>query len=152
LGKSARWRPGHARERRRHAAGEAKGRGEPASGLVLREHRVGVGLALGGVRGGDGVDDRLGLFVADLLVVVDNVAQVILSAVVRLTHAHGVVRQVDIAVVAEEFRHVGQSSVSNAIVERVMMFWSLASKALEANALKVRKAGPTRDDTDAFAT
>jgi hypothetical protein len=30
---------------------------EAASGLVLREHGVGVGLAFGGVGGGDGVDD-----------------------------------------------------------------------------------------------
>lgn len=35
------------------------------AGLVLREHGVGVGLALGGVGGGDAVNDGLGLFVAD---------------------------------------------------------------------------------------
>lgn len=34
--------------------------------LVVRQHGVRMGLALGGVRGGDGVDDRLGLLVADL--------------------------------------------------------------------------------------
>lgn len=60
---------------RRHAAGEAKARrrergsggggGGSGAGLVLWEHRVGVGLALGGVRRRDGVDDGLGLFVAD---------------------------------------------------------------------------------------
>jgi hypothetical protein len=33
--------------------------------LVVREHWVGVGLSLGGVGGGDGVDDGLGLLVAD---------------------------------------------------------------------------------------
>ncbi len=38
------------------------------AGLVLREHGVGVGLALGGVGRGDAVDDGLGLFVADFCV------------------------------------------------------------------------------------
>lgn len=109
--------------------GEA-GRRESAlgAGLVLREHRVVVGLALGGVRVGDGVDDGLGLFVADFcgrgdvststgswrtracpqyrrkgqltLVVVDDVADVVSAAVVSLAHAHRVVRKVHIAVVA----------------------------------------------------
>lgn len=62
-------------------------------------------LAFGGVGGGDGVDYGLGFFVADLLVVVDYVAEMVAAAVVRLPHAHGVVREVDIAVVAEEFGH-----------------------------------------------
>ena len=44
---------------------------------------------------------------SDLLVVVDHIAQVIAARVMRLAHAHRVVGQVDIAVVAEEFRHVG---------------------------------------------
>lgn len=61
-----------------------------------------MGLALGGVGGGDAVDDGLGLLVADLLVVVDDVAQVVPAAVVRLAHAHRVVRQVHVAVVAED--------------------------------------------------
>lgn len=42
---------------------------------------------------------------SDLLVVVDDVAQVVATRVVRFAHAHGVVREVDIAVVAEELRH-----------------------------------------------
>lgn len=111
-----------------------------ATGLVVREHGVGVGLPLGGIGGGDAVDDRLGLFVADFwrawivsffrflfqfppsqlvmigcqsrpseaagregkrtLVVVDDVAEMVATAVVRLAHAHRVVRQVDVAVVA----------------------------------------------------
>lgn len=62
-----------------------------------------MGLALGGVGGGDGVDDGLGLLVADLLVIVDDVAQVVAARVVRLAHAHRVVREVDIAVVAEDW-------------------------------------------------
>lgn len=60
----ARRRAGHA-ERRRDATGEGEGRREVVARLVLRQHRVRVGLALGGVRRRDGVDDGLGLFVAD---------------------------------------------------------------------------------------
>ena len=68
--------------RRGHAAGESEwrhagGRGEggrtahadasaAGAGLILRQHGVVVGEALGGVGGGDGVDDGLGLLVADL--------------------------------------------------------------------------------------
>lgn len=64
-----------------------------------------MGLALGGVGGGDGVDNGLSLLVADLLVVVYHVSQVVSAAVVSLAHAHGVVREVDIAIVAEELGH-----------------------------------------------
>ena len=42
---------------------------------------------------------------SDLLVVVDDIAQVVATRVMRLAHAHGVVGEVDIAVVAEELRH-----------------------------------------------
>lgn len=42
---------------------------------------------------------------SDLLVVVDDIAQVVATGVVRLADAHGVVGEVDIAVVAEELRH-----------------------------------------------
>lgn len=73
-----------------------------AAGLVLGKHGVVVGLAFGGVGGGDGVDDGLGFLVADLLVVVDDVADVVAACVVGFAHAHGVVRQVDVAVVAED--------------------------------------------------
>ena len=73
-------------------------------------------VALGRVRVGDGVDDALRLFVADLwvsgqippdgwtvartLVVIDHVPEVVAPAVVRLAHAHRVVREVHVAVVA----------------------------------------------------
>ena len=97
-----------------------------AAGLVVWQHGVGVGLAFGGVGGGDGVDYGLGFFVADFwergggvslwegiwegnwikerrtLVVVDDVAQVVAAAVVGFAHAHGVVGEVDVAVVAED--------------------------------------------------
>lgn len=119
-----RWHTGHTRERRRHASRKtAKGwRREGAdaaaaaasgsawveataaagAGLVLGQHWVGVGLALCGVGRGDAVDDGLCLFVADLLVVVDDVAQVVPAAVMGLADAHRVVGEVNIAVVAED--------------------------------------------------
>lgn len=112
-GRSRRW--DHAlRERRRageagrgDASWEGEGRrGEALAWLVLRQHGVGVGLAFGSVGGGDGVDDGLGLLVADLLVVVDNVSQMVSTAVVRLPHTHGVVREVDIAIVTKELGHL----------------------------------------------
>lgn len=65
-----------------------------------------MSLAFGGVGRCDGVDDGLGLLVSNLLVIIDDVSQVISTAVVGLAHAHGVVRKVDVAVVAEEFRHL----------------------------------------------
>lgn len=64
-----------------------------------------MGLALGGVGRGDGVDDGLGLLVPDLLIVFDDVAEVVSPAVVRLPHAHTIVRQVDVAIVAEDCLH-----------------------------------------------
>jgi hypothetical protein len=88
--------------------------------LVLWEHGVGVGLAFGGVGGGDGVNDRLGFFVADLLVIVYDVAQVVAAAVVGFPHAHRIVREVDIAVVAKELRHFRFLSVIEAHKEKVV--------------------------------
>ena len=87
--------------RRMEVRGQARRR-PGGRGLVLWQHRVGVSLALGGVRGGNAVDNGLGLLVTDLLVVVDDVPQVVATAVVSLPHAHRVVRQVDVAVVAED--------------------------------------------------
>ena len=49
---------------------------------------------------------------SDLLVVVDYIAQVVAARVMRLAHAHRVVGQVDIAVVAEEFRHGGAVAIA----------------------------------------
>lgn len=43
---------------------------------------------------------------ANLLVVFYDVSQVVSAAVVRLSHAHGVVREVDIAVIAKELGHL----------------------------------------------
>lgn len=82
------------------------------AGLVLRQHGVRVGLALGGVGRGDAVDDGLGLLVPDLLVVIDDVAQVVPAAVMRLAHAHRVVREVHVAVVAEDCRGGNERAVS----------------------------------------
>lgn len=100
---------------------ESEGRRERAGG-----HHVGGLLALRGVGGGDGVDNGLGFFLANLctgfiwlaiiqllglaallapsvrrtLVVVHHVPQVVSTGVMRLAHAHRVVRQIDITVVA----------------------------------------------------
>ena len=51
---------------------------------------------------------------ADLLVVVDDIAQMVTAGVVCFAHAHGVVSEVDIAVVAEELRHGCVSRVARA--------------------------------------
>jgi hypothetical protein len=51
--------------------------------------------------------------VPNLLVVVDNVAEVVAAVVMRFSHAHRVVCEVDIAVVAEELWHGGGFDVLN---------------------------------------
>lgn len=73
LGKLAGRSSRHTGEWRRDAAGEAKGR-KSLAGLVLKKHRVRMGLALGSVRRSNRVNNGLGLFVADLLVIVYDVA------------------------------------------------------------------------------
>lgn len=70
----------------------------------MLKHRV--RLTLSGVGRGDGVDDALGLLVANLLVVLDDVAQMVTTVVVSLAHAHRVVRKVHIAVIAWRVRRV----------------------------------------------
>ena len=55
----------------------------------------------------DAVDYALRLLGSNLLVVVDDITEVVTAAVVSFAHAHRVVGEVDIAVVAEEFRHLG---------------------------------------------
>jgi hypothetical protein len=59
----------------------------------------------------DTVDDLLGLVARYLLVVGLDVAQVVATVVVRLAHAHTIVCEVDIAVVAEELGHGGRAIV-----------------------------------------
>lgn len=71
----------------------------------LVQHRVIGSLSLRRVRVRDTVDDALRFLMPDLLVVIYDVAQVVAAGVVRFAHAHGVVGEVDIAVVAEEFGH-----------------------------------------------
>lgn len=41
----------------------------------------------------------------DLLVVIDDIPEVVAAAVVSFAHAHAIVGEVDIAIVAEELRH-----------------------------------------------
>lgn len=42
---------------------------------------------------------------SNLLIVIGNVPQVVTASIVRLAHRHGIVREVYIAIVAEEFGH-----------------------------------------------
>ena len=53
-----------------------------------------------------GVNDALRLLVPDLLIVVDYISEVVAATVVCFAHAHGIVGEVDVAVVAEELGHV----------------------------------------------
>ena len=53
-----------------------------------------------------------------MLVVVDDVAEVVAAAVVGFADAHGVVGEVDLAVVAEEFRHRGSRVSDWKVVRR----------------------------------
>jgi hypothetical protein len=80
-----------------------------AEGSLRRIHKpsnaAGSGLSGIGVGRGDGVYDTLRLLVPDLLVVIDDISQVISTAVVSFSHRHGIVCQIDITVVAEELRH-----------------------------------------------
>jgi len=61
-----------------------------------------VGLPFSGVGRRDTVDNGLRLLVSYLLVVVDDIAQVVSAAIVCLADAHGVMRQVHIAVIAKD--------------------------------------------------
>jgi hypothetical protein len=72
------------------------------AGLVLGKHGVGVGLAFGCVRRSNAIDDGLGFLVSNLLIIVDDVTQVIATAVMRLAHTHRVMCQVHIAIIAED--------------------------------------------------
>lgn len=72
---------------------------------LRREHRVGAGLAFGGIRGRYGVDDRLSFLMTDFLIVIQHISLVVATAVVSLSHTHRVMSEIDIAIVAEEFRH-----------------------------------------------
>ena len=53
----------------------------------------------------------------DLLVVFHDVAEVVAPAVVGFAHAHRIVREVDVAVVAEEFGHCGGIAVDGWVEE-----------------------------------
>lgn len=55
-------------------------------------HRIAAPQTLGVIAVGDAVDNALGLLVPNLLVVVDDVAEVVAAGVVGFAHAHAVVR------------------------------------------------------------
>lgn len=98
-------RPSHAHRRHTHPAHHPHGAPGEASTQVLLEQRI--RLALGVVRICYAVDDLLCLVAADLFVVGLDVAQVVATVVVSFAHAHTVVREIYIAVVAEELWHCG---------------------------------------------
>jgi len=75
-----------------------------ATSQVLLEQRVGLAFCV--VCVGNTIDDLLCLVARYLLVVGLHVAEMVAAIVVRFPHAHAVVGEVDIAVVAEELRHL----------------------------------------------
>jgi len=59
------------------------------------------------------IDDALRLLVSELLIVVNDIPEMVPTAVMSFADAHRVVRKVNIAVIAKEFRHFESlSSVS----------------------------------------
>lgn len=88
-----------------HAHRWGHGSSGESSAQVRRIQRVRLAFCAVCIR--DAVDDLLCLLARDLLVISLDVAQVVATAVVRLAHAHTVVCEVHIAVVAEELRHRG---------------------------------------------
>lgn len=81
---------------------------------VLLEQWICLSFCIVCVR--DTVDNLLGLVARDLLVVGLNIAEVVAAVVVRLPHAHTIVGEIDIAVIAEELRHRGAAVVLKAVV------------------------------------
>lgn len=57
----------------------------------------------------------------DLLVVVHNISQMVTATVMGLPHAHGVMSEIDIAVVAEEFRHFRDLQVNLEVVYMITL-------------------------------
>lgn len=80
---------------------------ESAHGTL--SHRVCLTFRIVRVR--DTVDNKLRLLAGYLFVVGLDVAQVVSTGIVRLPNTHRVVGEVDIAVIAEEFRHIGIPSL-----------------------------------------
>lgn len=80
---------------------------------VLLEQWVRLSFCVVCIR--DTVDDLLRLVTRYLLVVCLNVAEVIAAVVVRLPHAHTVVCEINIAVVAEELGHRGTAAVFSVV-------------------------------------
>lgn len=95
----------HDAKRRRTTWETGKRRRSMETRLVLRQHRVGVGLAFSGVGRGNGVDDRLSLLMSNLLVIIHHVAKMVPPAIMSLPHAQRVVREIDVAIITKEFRH-----------------------------------------------
>ena len=90
------WRHAHWRHSTHRSSREA-------SSQILLKQRVRLSFCVVGVC--NTVDDLLCLVAGYLLVVGLDVSEMVATVVVRLAHAHTVVRKVDIAVVAEELGH-----------------------------------------------
>jgi len=103
-GRHSWWRePRHTHRWHSHWGHSAHRSSREATSQVLLEQRVGLAFCV--VCVGNTIDDLLCLVARYLLVVGLDVAEVVAAVVVRLPHAHTVVGEVDIAVVAEELRH-----------------------------------------------
>jgi hypothetical protein len=88
---------GHSSHRRSHRPSRE------TSTQILLEQRIRLSFCV--VRVGYAVDDCLCLIRGYLLIVRLHVAEVVSAVVMCLAHAHTVVGEVDIAVIAEELRH-----------------------------------------------
>jgi hypothetical protein len=64
---------------------------------------------------------------SDLLVILDNIADVIAPVVVSLPHAHGVMREVNVAVVAEECTYTVSLAILYDTVGGVLIFRHVGS-------------------------
>jgi hypothetical protein len=93
-------RHAHRRSTHTHSTHGPSSKTSAQIGLIQR-----VGLSFQVVRVRYAVDNLLCLVAGYLLIVCLHVAEVVAAIVVSFPHAHAVVGEVDIAVVAEELRH-----------------------------------------------
>lgn len=105
-------RPTHrltSRHRHWRSSRESSGHGPSriSSTQVRRIQRIRLTFCAVCIR--NAVDDLLCLLRGNLFIVGLDVAEVVAAAVVRLADAHAIVREVHIAIVAEEFGHCGES-------------------------------------------
>jgi len=119
------WRHAHWRHSTHRSSREA-------SSQILLKQRVRLSFCVVGVC--NTVDDLLCLVAGYLLVVGLDVAEMVATVIVRLAHAHTVMRKVDIAVVAEELGHRGVlvRNDGRLVVGAVMGWFGVARQVLDA--------------------